>query len=252
MLVLRDLVKHYRIGDGELVRAVDGVSLAVGRGELVALYGPSGSGKTTLLMLIAALMRPDSGAVLLDGRNVSALSEDDGARYRLQELGYVDQSLDLLPGARVVENAAVKLWLTDPRGAERRVRPLLERLGLGERLRHRPHQLSMGERQRVMIARALSTNPKLVLADEPTGNLDTSRGREVLALLHELSHERDVAILLVTHDPQAAAFADRAHTLCDGQLFDYQPDQLFAAPARVDELRYALEGGIARPSGGWE
>jgi putative ABC transport system ATP-binding protein len=229
MLVLRELVKHYRIGEGELVRAVDGVSLTVERGELVALYGPSGSGKTTLLMLIAALMRPDSGSVSLDGREVSALSEDDGARYRLQELGYVDQSLDLLPGARVVENAAVKLWLTDPRGAERRVRPLLERLGLGERLRHRPHQLSMGERQRVMIARALSTDPKLVLADEPTGNLDTSRGREVLGLLRELSHERNVAILLVTHDPQAAAFADRAHTLRDGQLLDYEPDHLFAA-----------------------
>jgi putative ABC transport system ATP-binding protein len=231
MLELRSLVKHYQVGDGELVRAVDGVSLAIERGELVALYGPSGSGKTTLLMLIAALLAPDSGAVLVDGRNVSALSDDDAARYRLEELGYVDQSLDLLPGARVIENASVKLWLTDPRNAEKRVRPLLERLGLGERLRHRPHQLSMGERQRVMIARALSTDPKLVLADEPTGNLDTTRGREVLGLLRELCHERAVAVLLVTHDPQAAAFADRAHSLCDGQLVEYEPDQLFAAPA---------------------
>ena len=231
MLELRDLVKHYRVGDGEPVRAVDGVSLSIAPGELVALYGPSGSGKTTLLMLIAALMRPDSGAVLVDGREVSALSGDDGARYRLMELGYVDQSLDLLPGARVIENAAMKLWLIDGRNAERRVKPLLERLGLGERLRHRPDQLSMGERQRVMIARALSTDPKLVLADEPTGNLDTRRGREVLELLRELSHERQVAILLVTHDPQAAAFADRAHMLRDGQLVEYEPDHLFIAPA---------------------
>jgi len=231
VLELSSLVKHYQAGEGETVRAVDGVSLSIERGELVALYGPSGSGKSTLLMLIAALMRPDSGKVLVEGREVSALSEDEGARYRLSELGYVDQSLELLPGARVIENAAVKLWLTDARNAERRVKPLLERLGLGDRLRHRPHQLSMGERQRVMIARALSTDPKLVLADEPTGNLDTRRGREVLQLLHDLCHERQVAILLVTHDPQAVAFADRVYMLCDGKLLDYEPDELFMSPA---------------------
>jgi putative ABC transport system ATP-binding protein len=231
VLELRDVFKHYRVGTGEAVRAVDGVSLSIERGELVALYGPSGSGKSTLLMLIAALLRPDSGSVLVDGREVSALSEDDGARYRLHQLGYVDQSLDLLPGARVIENAAVKLWLTDARHAERRVKPLLVRLGLGERLRHRPHELSMGERQRVMIARALSTDPKLVLADEPTGNLDTRRGREVLGLLRELCHEREMAVLLVTHDPQAAAFADRAHMLSDGRLVKYEPDELFMVPA---------------------
>ncbi len=230
MLELRELVKHYRVGEGEPVRAVDGVSLSIARGELVALYGPSGSGKTTLLMMIAALLAPDSGSVLVDGREVSALSEDDGARYRLRELGYVDQSLDLLPGARAIENAAMKLWLTDARNAERKVKPLLERLGLGERLRHRPHQLSMGERQRVMLARALSTDPKLLLADEPTGNLDTRRGREVLELLRELCHERGTAILLVTHDPQATAFADRAHMLSDGRLVEYEPDELFMAP----------------------
>jgi len=231
VLELRDLVKHYRAGEGEPVRAVDGVSMSIAAGEMVALYGPSGSGKTTLLMLIAALLAPDSGSVFVRGREVSALSVDDGARYRLRELGYVDQSLALLDGARVVENAAIKLWMTGARGAEQRVTPLLVRLGLGERLRHRPAQLSMGERQRVMIARALSTDPKLVLADEPTGNLDTRRGREVLQLLRDLSHERGVAILLVTHDPQAAAFADRAHALCDGRLVEYEPDELFAAPA---------------------
>jgi putative ABC transport system ATP-binding protein len=230
VLELRELVKHYRMGEAEPVRAVDGVSLSIAPGELVALYGPSGSGKTTLLMLIAALLRPDSGAVLVDGREVSSLSEDEGARYRLHELGYLDQSLDLLPGARAIENAALKLWLTDTRGAERRVRPLLERLGLGERLRHRPHQLSMGERQRVMLARALSTDPKLVLADEPTGNLDTQSGRGVLELLRELCHERRSAILLVTHDPQAASFADRAHWLCDGRLEDYELDRMGGAP----------------------
>jgi putative ABC transport system ATP-binding protein len=231
VLQLRELVKHYHVGDGEPVRAVDGVSLQIDAGELVALYGPSGSGKTTLLLLIAALLEPDSGAVLLDGREVSALSQDDAARYRLHELGYIDQSLQLLAGARVSENAAVKLWMSDPRGAERKVQPLLERLGLGERLRHRPDQLSMGERQRVMIARALSTDPKLVLADEPTGSLDTRRSREVLGLLRELCRERGVAVLLVTHDPQAAVFADRAHALSDGKLVQYEPEELLVPTA---------------------
>jgi putative ABC transport system ATP-binding protein len=231
VLELRELVKHYHVGEGEAVRAVDGVSLSIGAGELVALYGPSGSGKTTLLMLIAALLAPDRGAVFVDGREVSALSQNEAARYRLRELGYIDQSLQLLAGARVIENAAMKLWMSDPRGAERRVKPLLERLGLGERLRHRPDQLSMGERQRVMIARALSTDPKLLLADEPTGSLDTRRGREVLGLLRELCHERGMAVLLVTHDPQAAAFADSAHALRDGRLVEYEPEAPLLVPA---------------------
>ena len=232
MLELRDLVKHYPVGDGEPVRAVDGVSLRIARGELVALYGPSGSGKTTLLLLIAALLAPDSGAVIVDGREISALSDDDRARYRLRELGYIDQAFDLLPGGTVAQNAAMKLWLTeDARRAERMVEPLLERLGLGERLHHRPEELSMGERQRVIIARALSTEPRLVLADEPTGNLDSQRGREVLELLSEICRERDTAVLLVTHDPQATAFADRVHALRDGRLSDYEPAYAFAPPS---------------------
>jgi putative ABC transport system ATP-binding protein len=229
VLELRELVKRYPGGDGEPVRAVDGVSLQIARGELVALYGPSGSGKTTLLMLIAALLEPDSGAVIVDGREISALSEDDRARYRLHELGYVDQAFDLLPGGNVLQNAAMKLWLTsDARRAEQMVEPLLVRLGLGERLRNRPDELSMGERQRVMIARALSMKPKLVLADEPTGSLDSQRGREVLELFSEICRERGAAVLLVTHDPQATMFADRVHALRDGRLSDYEPDQVCA------------------------
>jgi putative ABC transport system ATP-binding protein len=226
VLELRELVKRYPIDDSESVCAVDRVSLSIAPGEFVALYGPSGSGKTTLLMIAAAVIAPDSGSVLLDGREVSQLSARDAAAYRMHELGFVRQSLDLLPGASALDNAALKLLGDDHtvRQAQRRVAPLLNRLGLRERLRHRTEQLSMGERQRVMIARALSTDPKLVLADEPTGSLDSERGREVLALLRELSTERQVAVLLVTHDPQAAAFADRVHALRDGRLVEHRPD----------------------------
>lgn len=229
MLELRNLVRHYQSGDGEVVRAVDDVSMSVSAGELVALYGPSGSGKTTLLMLIAALLRPDAGAVLMDGRDISKLSEADAARYRLHELGFVRQSLNLVPGVSALDNAALKLLGVDigAREAHRRVMPLLERLGLRQRAKHRAEQLSMGERQRVMIARALSTEPKLLLADEPTGSLDSGRSREVLGLLTEICREHGVAVMLVTHDPQAAGYADRVHALLDGKLVDYRPDQAF-------------------------
>jgi putative ABC transport system ATP-binding protein len=230
VLELRELVKRYPVGDAEPVNAVDGVSLSISAGELVALYGPSGSGKSTLLMIVAAVLRPDSGSVSVSGREVSAFSAREAARYRMQELGFIRQSLDLIPGASALDNAALKL-LGKPCGvreARRRVEPLLSRLGLGERLNHRAEQLSMGERQRVMIARALSTAPKLVLADEPTGSLDSERGREVLALLSELCRERGLAVLLVTHDPEAAAYADRVHTLRDGRLADGRPTRNLA------------------------
>lgn len=225
MLELRDLLKHYRAGDGEDVRAVDGVSLSVSPGELVALYGPSGSGKTTLLMLIAALLAPDEGRVLLSGRDISRLSPREAARYRRVELGFIRQSFDLIPGVLACDNAALKLFATHTRREARRVvAPILESLGLSERLRHRPEELSMGERQRVMIARALSTSPKLLLADEPTGSLDSSRGRDVLGLLRDLCREREVATVLVTHDPRAAAFADRVLALSDGRLVAHEPE----------------------------
>jgi putative ABC transport system ATP-binding protein len=231
MLELSEVVKHYRVGESEPVRAVDGVSLTVKQGELIALYGPSGSGKTTLLMLMAALLRPDAGSVKLDGREISMLSEQDASRYRLSEMGFVRQTLNLIPGVSALDNAALKLLGMDVRAREarERVTPLLDRLGLEQRLRHRSEQLSMGERQRVMIARALSTDPKLLLADEPTGSLDSRRGREVLDLLTGICRERELAVVLVTHDPQAAAYADRVHTLRDGRLGDYESDPLLAS-----------------------
>jgi putative ABC transport system ATP-binding protein len=226
MLDIRRLVKHYPVPGGEPVRAVDDVSMSVGRGELVALYGPSGSGKTTLLKLIAAVMTPDSGEVIVGGRDITQLAEREAARYRLREVGFVLQTFHMIAGLSAIDNASLKLVGTGlrVREAHQRMTPLLTRLGLDERAEHRVGTLSMGERQRIAIAKALSTDPGLLLADEPTGNLDTRRGREVLTLLREICCERNTAVLLVTHDPQAAAVADRVLALQDGRLVEYVPD----------------------------
>ncbi len=232
MLELRDLVKHYRVGDGEPIRAVDGVSLTVAVGELAVIYGPSGSGKTTLLELIAGLRRPDDGTVLVGGRDIFALTRRESDEYRLRQLGIIGQPHNLIPGARAIQNASLKLWLADKREAKRKIEPLLTQLGLDGRFRHRTEQLSMGERQRVMIAMALSLDPQLVLADEPTGTLDTRRTREVLELLQNICRERGAAVVLASHDPQAAAFADQVHELRDGRLAQYTPD---AAAIALDE-----------------
>lgn len=218
-LELDDVVKHYPTAS-EIVRAVDGVSVRVEAGEVVAIYGPSGSGKTTLLMLAAAMLAPDSGRVLARGRNVSAMTEREASKYRLEEVGFVFQSPHLVNSAPVRDNAATKLLLSgvSPVEARRRVEPWLEHLGLGNRMDAAPSQLSAGERQRIAIARALSNGPSLLLADEPTGNLDAERGRDVLALLRGLARERDLSVLLVTHDPGAAEWVDRAFVLRDGRL----------------------------------
>jgi len=225
MIELRDVRKHFRAPGGELVRAVDGLSLTIARGELVALYGPSGSGKTTLLKIVAALLRPDGGSVAVDGREITRLSKGEAADYRLRQVGFIRQTPSFVPGASAADNAALKLLAgMSRREARRRVEPILARLGLGERLKHRAQQLSGGEQQRVLIARALSVDPAIVLADEPTGNLDSRRSRDVLELLRDVCHERDVATLLVTHDVQAAAYADRALELHDGQLRAYVAD----------------------------
>jgi len=243
MLELRDLVKHYDTVGGEPVRAVDGVSLEVAAGEMVALYGPSGSGKTTLLSMIAMLLEPSSGTILIGGRDVSSLSEREASHLRLSELGFIRQSFDLLPGVSAIDNSVLKLLSTMRwRDAQREVTPLLERLGLGERLAHRAETLSMGERQRVMIARALSTRPRLLLADEPTGSLDSQRGREVLELLRELCRERDVAVVLVSHDPLAAVYADEVFGLCDGVLSPYEIHPAYAQLGAAGHPHLAAAG----------
>jgi putative ABC transport system ATP-binding protein len=221
MLELEEVVKHYRAA-GEEVRAVDGVSLHVPGGEIVALRGPSGSGKTTLLLLIAALLSPDGGKIRFDRRDLSALSEDEVSDYLLRDVGFIYQTYRLMPRVSALENAALKLLVggMGPREAKARALPWLERLGLGKRLEHPPEELSGGERQRVAIARALAAGPRLILADEPTGNLDSARSVETIQLLAGLAHDQGAAVVLVTHDAEAAQLADRAYTLRDGRLFD--------------------------------
>lgn len=238
MLALHELVKHYPAVGGETVRAVDGVSLNVAAGEMVALYGPSGSGKTTLLLMIATLLEPTAGTVLIGGRDIASLTEREASHFRLAEMGFIRQGFDLLPGVSVLDNAVLKLLGTMRwREARRAVTPLLEQLGLGERLNHRAETLSMGERQRVMIARALSTRPQLLLADEPTGSLDSRRGAEVLELLRSVCREHQVATVLVSHDPMAAHYADRAFSLRDGQIAEHADDRLHAhSPAGAPSI----------------
>jgi len=219
MLELEGVVKHYS-GAGESVRAVDGVSLLVEQGEMVALQGPSGSGKTTLLLLIAALLAPDRGVIRFAGRDVSALSDDEVSAYLMRDVGFIYQSYRLMPRVSTLENASLKLLVggMSMREAQAHAEPWLRRLGLGERLGHTPEQLSGGERQRVAIAGALAGEPRLILADEPTGNLDSARSAETIELLRWLAHEQGAAVVLVTHDVEAAALADRRYTLRDGKL----------------------------------
>ena len=222
-LELREVVKHFH--GGETVRAVDGISMDVEPGEMVALYGPSGSGKTTLLSIAGAYLRPDAGAVRFAGRDVTALGALDRALYQRREVGLVQQRYHLSGGSTAIDNAAVKL-LADRvslEDARRRAIPWLERVGLGERLSHTPDRLSGGEGQRVALARALVNEPRLVLADEPTAFLDRRRSRDVLRLLAEIAHERAVAVLVVTHDPDASVIADRTLSLIDGKLSAERP-----------------------------
>jgi putative ABC transport system ATP-binding protein len=228
-LELRDVVKHYSTGI-EIVKAVDGVSLTLSGGEFVALYGPSGSGKTTLLMLAAALSTPDSGSISFDGQVLGDLSERDSARYRRRDVGFVFQAFHLMPHTSALDNATIKLTGSGCtlREGRRRALPWLERVGLGARAEYTPEQLSMGERQRIAIARALANEPRLLLADEPTGNLDSRRSREILALMRDICHERDIPGLLVTHDLDATQYVDRVHTLRDGHLADGMDPELVA------------------------
>jgi putative ABC transport system ATP-binding protein len=220
MLELERVVKHYRAADDEEVRAVDGVSLEVRPGDMVALQGPSGSGKTTLLLLIAGLLQADAGTIRFAGREIGSLSEDEASEYLMRDVGFIYQSVQLMPRTSVLENASLKLVLggMGMREAKAHTAPWLQRLGLSDRLGHTPEQLSGGERQRVAIARALVGDPKLILADEPTGNLDSARSMEIVQLLHTIASERGAAVVLVTHDSEAALLAGHRYRMRDGTL----------------------------------
>ena len=202
------------------VDALRDVDLEIGRGEFIALAGPSGSGKSTVLNLIGGLDRPTSGRVWFNGTELASSDEPTLTQHRRRNVGFVFQSFNLLPRLTAEENVALPLMFSGVPEKQRlaRARSLLQRVGLGARLTHRPTQLSGGEQQRVAIARALVARPALLLADEPTGNLDTHTGAEIMALLCELNQEQGLTLLVVTHDPEVAAFADRTIRLRDGEV----------------------------------
>ncbi len=215
---VRDLSKRYHLG-GETVHALSNVSLKVARGEFVAVMGPSGSGKSTLLHLMGLLDTPDGGEVFLGGETTRGLSDDALTRLRREKLGFVFQTFELIPNLSARENILLPAEVAGRRREGReRLEELAQTLRIADRLEHRPSELSGGQRQRVALARALINHPLLVLADEPTGNLDTGTGGEVLALLKTGVEERGWTVVMVTHDPKAALYADRIVFLEDGTL----------------------------------
>ena len=219
MLIAESLTKEYRSGERTLA-VLRNVSFSVQPGEFVAITGPSGSGKTTLLGLLAGLDTPTRGRVILDGAEMSSMSEDDRARVRSDKVGFVFQSFQLISTLTAMENVQVPLELRGESGSDRRAADLLDRVGLADRALHFPTQLSGGEQQRVAIARAFSNRPSILCADEPTGNLDAASGERIVELLEELNHESGSTVVLVTHDAVLAARARRQIRLADGAVIE--------------------------------
>ena len=219
MLAVRNLTKEYRSGGGALA-VLRNVSFDIAAGETLAVVGPSGSGKTTLLGLLAGLDTPTTGSVLLDGMDLAGLDEDARARLRGDRVGFVFQSFQLVPTLTALENVQVPLELRGIRDSDVRARDLLERVGLGSRTHHFPAQLSGGEQQRVAIARAFVNRPRVLFADEPTGNLDGATGEKIVTLLEQLNREDGTTIVLVTHDQQLARRLGRSIRLADGVVIE--------------------------------
>ncbi len=218
VIQVREITKIYRMGAVE-VPALRGVSFDVARGELIAIMGPSGSGKSTLMNILGCLDRPTSGEYLLDGQPVSQLNDDQLAGIRNRKVGFVFQSFNLLPRMTALANVELPLRYAGMlSGTREKARAALEAVGLGNRLTHKPNELSGGQQQRVAIARALVNNPAIILADEPTGNLDTRSGQEIMGLLVTLNRDQGTTIVLVTHDPEIAAYAERVIHIRDGQI----------------------------------
>jgi putative ABC transport system ATP-binding protein len=214
------LVRHYRLGRN-IIQAVDGVSLAAERGEFIALLGASGSGKSTLLNLIAGLDRPNSGAIVVDGQDLATMTPEQLAQYRRHTVGMVFQSFNLVPTMTLYENVELPMRFAEVRRKERRSRvtEALERVGLADRVKHRPSEMSGGEQQRAALARALVNQPKILLADEPTGNLDSKTGTEIMDLITELNKSLEMTVIMVTHERVLAdRYADRMVFLGDGRV----------------------------------
>jgi putative ABC transport system ATP-binding protein len=218
MISLASIVKRYKMGDDEFM-ALAGVDLTIERNEYVALIGPSGSGKSTLMNLIGCLDRPSEGKYVLNGRDTSSISEDDLAKLRNREIGFIFQSFHLLPRLTVLQNVMQPLIYRGTRRDERehRAANALRKVGLADRMGHRPNQLSGGQRQRVAVARALVGEPSILLADEPTGNLDSKTSAEVMALFDEL-HRQGQTVIVVTHEPDIAQHCERTVRVSDGKI----------------------------------
>ena len=221
-----NLCRHYRMGE-TLIRAVDGVSLEVRAGEFVALLGSSGSGKSSVLNLIAGLDRPTSGSVVVGDRDLASLSREDLAKYRLRVVGMVFQSFNLIASMTLTENVELPLRFAEVDRGQRQglAREALERVGLGARMNHRPSELSGGEQQRAALARALINRPQLLLADEPTGNLDSHTGTEIMEMVRKFNRELGMTVVMVTHERALAErYAERLIFLADGKLIDDRPN----------------------------
>ena len=216
---VENLTRSYQMGAQE-IQALAGLDLEVQPGEFVALMGPSGSGKSTALNLIGGLDRPTAGEIWIDGRLLGQRGERELTLHRRRVVGFVFQAFNLLPGYDALENVAMPLVFAEvpPQERHMRAQALLTQMGLGHRLHHRPAELSAGEQQRVAMARALVHEPEILLADEPTGNLDTATGREIMEILAQLNRERGLTILVVTHDPEVACYAERIVHLRDGRI----------------------------------
>ena len=232
LIAISGLTKTYHIGDVQ-VPALRGVDLRIDSGEFVAIIGPSGSGKSTLMHILGCLDRPTSGTYALDGRDVSTLSRDELARVRNATIGFVFQSFNLLPRTSAAENVELPTLYSRHRttAAERRAKAMraLAAVGIEDRATHHPNQLSGGQQQRVAIARALMTEPPVLLADEPTGNLDTRTSVEVLEIFQRLQQERGITVILITHDPQVAEHASRIISVRDGRIVSDQPNHKWRA-----------------------
>jgi putative ABC transport system ATP-binding protein len=227
MIEAVDLIKTYNLG-GQIVRALDGVSLRIDDGELLAITGASGSGKSTLMNILGCLDRPDSGRYTLGGDDVSLLSSDRLAEIRNKHIGFVFQSFNLLPRMSARENVELPLLYQGNHEARQRAEEALTTVGLGDRMHHEPNQLSGGQRQRVAVARAIVTNPSMILADEPTGNLDSKTGVEILALFRNLN-EQGRTIVIVTHDSDVASHCRREIAMRDGVIREEKRHDLAAA-----------------------